>query len=99
MKVKTSELNGAALNWAVAKCEGYTEYDNDLLDLNYSTNWSQCGPIIGRNRIELKPTFHGWAAYIGNTFYAVSTTALQAAMLVYVASKLGDVVDIPEELV
>ena len=27
MKIKTSELTGAALNWAVAKCEGKVEQD------------------------------------------------------------------------
>jgi hypothetical protein len=26
MKIKTSELTGAALDWAVAKCEGVTEH-------------------------------------------------------------------------
>lgn len=38
MKIKTSELTGVALDWAVAKCEGYIDdmglctFDADLLE-------------------------------------------------------------------
>ena len=64
--MKTNELTGAALDWAVAKCEGYTDYCPDtekllpprkeygyvpLFDLNYSTDWAQGGPIIEREQI------------------------------------------------
>ncbi len=28
--MKTSELSGAALDWAVAKCLGWTEFDEDI---------------------------------------------------------------------
>lgn len=54
--VKTSELSGAALDWAVAKCEepigGYKAWVQDDLDkgilhgMSYSSNWSFGGPII-----------------------------------------------------
>ena len=54
--MKTSELTGAALDWAVAKCEGgdFCITRPDLLASGvvqpppYSTNWAQGGPIIER---------------------------------------------------
>jgi hypothetical protein len=57
--MKTSELTGAALDWAVAKCEGLI--GGDSLDIGFikeggytpSTNWSLGGPIIEREGIEL----------------------------------------------
>lgn len=63
MKVKVSELTGAALDWAVAKCEGvpYTyqhtapgEYGRDSVTQRkrcYSTNWALGGPIIEQQQI------------------------------------------------
>ena len=55
--MKTSELTGAALDWAVAKCEGVVK--GDSLDVGFireggyspSTDWAQGGPIIERERI------------------------------------------------
>jgi len=103
--MKTSELTGAALDWAVAKCEGYR------LDLvpedSYtpSTDWVQGGPIIEREGINLfqrkglaakegKP----WLAYTASQLEQAGPTPLIAAMRCYVASKLGDEVDVPDEL-
>jgi len=71
MKIKTSELTGAALDWAVAKCEdetdvlfAYRQYGKLLVrqagchethDSEWpyepSTDWSQGGPILTRERI------------------------------------------------
>jgi Protein of unknown function (DUF2591) len=50
---KVSELTGAALDWAVAKCEGF-EFQlaesfiayHDERERNYSTDWVLGGPII-----------------------------------------------------
>ena len=50
MKVKTNELSGAQLDWAVAKAEGYPDEDISV-DWNYSTNWAQGGPIIEREKL------------------------------------------------
>lgn len=122
--MKTSELTGAALDWAVATCEGFTEYDPatekmlpprkeygwvPLCDYNWSTDWSQGGPIIEREKIALmhipdRLPHQQWAAgEMGETsaeFWEVvcGPTPLIAAMRCYVASKLGDEVDVPEEL-
>jgi hypothetical protein len=70
---------------------------------HYSTNWAQGGPLIEREKINVS-TYGGLLQWIatkktGETFEAVSgPTPLIAAMRCYVASKLGDEVEIPEEL-
>jgi hypothetical protein len=67
-----------------------------------STNWSQGGPIIEREGICVDLLLNGqWIAASrkveGATMYC-GPTPLIAAMRCYVASKLGDEVDVPEEL-
>ena len=57
MPMKTSELTGAALDWAVAKCEGVlmrwerSTHDEAPLEYSPSTDWAQGGPIIERESI------------------------------------------------
>lgn len=108
MKVKTSEASGAALDWMVAKCEGRTwgavesfiAYHDDG-EMNYSTNWAQGGPIIEREGIMLeqwKTTGYWQAANSLVTVALSGPTPLIAAMRCYVTSKLGEEVEIPEEL-
>ena len=70
-----------------------------------STNWSQGGPIIEREALTVKmrhPNPRLWVSYNGWNhdpgFSASGPTALIAAMRCYVASKLGDEVEAPEEL-
>lgn len=110
--MKVNELTGHALDWAVAKCEGRTWYsaDNFLAyyeedsegegEVHYAYNWAEGGPIIGREKIELFIRDEKWFAYSSNStpkdFYG--ETPLIAAMRCYVASKLGDEVEIPTEL-
>ena len=79
MKIKTEALTDAALDWAVAQCEGRKgEYwMNDSVWGNYSppTNWALGGQIIEREKIQLTPLNqdnpkHGWAAaYLGRGQY------------------------------
>ena len=111
--MKTAELSGATLDWAVAKCEGFkAEYwDDDRLcftddwgaDFEPSCDWAQGGKIIEREGISLIPPhddISAWEAYhptqVHNEYYG--TTPLEAAMRCYVASKLGDEVEVPDEL-
>lgn len=113
--MKTNELTGPALNWAVARCEGIyfahlADFERSVLD--YSTDWAQGGPIIEREMIQLTPhcmvnPLHGWAAAFrsfddDDDVYALhrmrGKTPLIAAMRCYVASKLGDNINIPAEL-
>ena len=111
--MKTSELTGAALDWAVAKCEELEHYfDDGMVCLvgqpfdtawkywNPSTDWAQGGPIIERWEIELVPNGMCWDAYADEDFHVPVSgpTPLIAAMRCYVTSKLGDEVEIPEEL-
>jgi len=58
MRIKIDELTGAALNWAVAKCEGVEfTYENfprhELLVYQYTNDWSLGGPIIEREGIAI----------------------------------------------
>ncbi len=94
--MKTSELTGAALDWAVAKCEGF---DNGDWLPDYSTDWAAGGPIIECEGISLDYDGIGlWIATIitnGSVFTKVDKTPLIAAMRCYVASKLGEDVEVP----
>ena len=104
--MKTAELNGPALDWAVAKCEVGEEFIGEIDDPHfYSTDWSQGGPIIEREGITIMPLDDGsgWLGEIGELWSPaedglVSPTPLIAAMRCYVESKLGDYVELPEEL-
>ena len=91
--MQTNELTGAALDWAVAKCEGL---GRDFM-FKPSTNWSHGGPIIEREGIAIGKSWEGWKAFT-ETSGGEGPTPLIAAMRCYVASKLGDEVEIPEEL-
>jgi hypothetical protein len=112
MKVKTSELVGIQLDWAVALAEGRNPlrcgdkvWANDGQDsadeqLEYSTDWSQGGPIIEREHMDLSYRYGGredWSAWTDERQEEVyeGPTPLIAAMRCYVASKLGDEVEIP----
>lgn len=68
----------------------------------YHQNWNQGGPIIEREKIEFRYDRTGrWAnAWIASTLERMlgGPTPLIAAMRCFVASKHGDEIDIPEEL-
>jgi hypothetical protein len=68
-----------------------------------STDWEQGGPIIEREKIKVDPRKGNWEATIWNEPQirnpSYGPTPLIAAMRCFVASKLGDEVEIPEELV
>ena len=146
MKTKASELIGPALDWAVAKSLGWQPvYTNGALYpvfqkggnvekiwREYSTDWSQAGPIIEREGITVircdddyghdddgfcnNVRIPVWAATNGHhSLYRgydepeasysqyesevmYGPTPLIAAMRCFVASKLGDEIEIPEEL-
>jgi hypothetical protein len=94
-------LTGAALDWAVAQCEYFpvrNGFDDNCPE--YSSDWMQGGPIIGREKIQIKENGHGhwFAKKFIKDGWVRGTTPLIAAMRCYVASKLGDEVNVPEEL-
>ena len=109
MKQQTSELIRHALNWAVAKCIGYKDKDfcphdkyfrdEDNKWFSPADDWAQGGPIIERELVRVQPFMGKWIAYMDHTpAHADGPTPLIAAMRCYVASQLGDEVDVPEEL-
>jgi len=114
--MKTSELTGAALDWAVAKCltlagnargfgvrNGIPEVLNETWQqAQASQNWAQGGSIIEREHISLWSSGHTWEAQIESDsdewLIEWNDSPLVAAMRCYVASKLGDDVELPAEL-
>ena len=74
-------------------------------NLGFSTDWSQGGPIIEMEQIS---TCWGGTIWVATRFnkkyegtwygHQYGPTPLIAAMRCYVASKLGDTVEIPKEL-
>jgi hypothetical protein len=112
MKIKTSELTGTALDWAVAKCGGGGNFPASFKQAhengmsNYSTNWAQGGLIIEREGIDIcTSTRGGWIATLlidcenDEVVRGEGETCLIAAMRCYVASELGFKVDVPDELI
>jgi hypothetical protein len=108
--MKTNELSGKALDWAVAKCEGVDEYILETAfysawcdgRFNFSSDWAQGGPIIEREGICVgtgldSPTWYANKGLMAHHHFG--QTPLIAAMRCYVASKLGDDVNVPEEFV
>ena len=107
MKIKTSELKDTALDWAVSAAKGLSWKLHGHIP--FSTDWAQGGPIIEREEITIgyyaksrgglgvcatrAKVFDnmGWCLMYGDT-------PLIAAMRCFVASKLGDEVDVPDEL-
>jgi len=120
MKVKTVNLVGAALDYAVSKCEelGVTKrlntwkYKWNKGLLRYSEDWGLAGPIIDREGISIvqEDGYSWWQAAVrvqlGSMFGTdlcgehrqEGPTALIAAMRCLVSAKLGDEIEIPQEL-
>lgn len=83
--MKTNELIGASLDWAVAKCEGHdahhykgvvrtTMHQRLGPECSYSTDWSHGGPIIEREGITVQtdPTDaipDAWSAYFRDCMF------------------------------
>jgi hypothetical protein len=109
MLIKVSELRGAALHWTVAKCEGFTKHAAASLVImeaySPSTNWAQGGPILDREEITIdyrdnETLAHKWSDELNDFIkaHAGKKQGLLAAMRCYVASKIGDTIEIPNEL-
>lgn len=95
-QIATEQLTGAALDWAVAKAIGEQE---SATVLPYSTDWAHGGPIIEREHIALWSEGYDWEAKQYGQHESWAETPLTAAMRCLVASKLGDTVEVPSELI
>tara|TARA_R110000868_G_scaffold167956_2_gene402530 strand:+ start:350 stop:730 length:381 start_codon:yes stop_codon:yes gene_type:complete len=113
-EMKTKNLTGVALDWAVCKANGEyqfpaAEYIKVWMDSRrYSHDWAIGGPIIEREKciatierlnsgdFRAQMPYDSTEDRPGRYFYG--RTPLTAAMRCFVASKLGDDVNIPDEL-
>ena len=117
--MRTQDLIGAQLDWAVAKAEGDLYPQGDVMVLegklfsiepgdyetsdrwrkySPSTDWNLAGPIIEQEGIGLMPSGTAYFERNGGTFYSYGPTPLVAAMRCFCVSRLGDEINIPEEL-
>jgi len=114
MKVKTSELSGAALDWVVAEADGTPIYRSGKtmtrmdMDGNVywkpSTDWAQGGQIIEDECLDLEHRPAGasrewYAVSKHQAIFGSGDTPLIAAMRCFVALALGLEVEVPEDLV
>lgn len=102
---KVAALEGAALDWAVAKIEGFKGSPASVRRLFLpSTDWAVGGPLIQKHQIELK-----WDGSDGNAWwwkawhqdvekFQMGDTPLIAVCRAICAAKLGDSISIPSEL-
>jgi len=111
MKIRVSEAKDVVLNWLVSESLGLDWYKPDYGDAcaAYSTDWSQGGPIMNREKIDVCHHNHGQTTTLvtctlwfpngdRRSIQMQGQTPLVAAMRCYVASKLGDEIEIPKEL-
>lgn len=124
MKVRTEQLTGAALDWAVARAEGLTVFVGmnhtltgpavrelgveDEPVFSPSTDWLFVGALIEREEIAVMPTDRGWFTSMSDTneeegtvvnFSKRAASPLISALRCFVSRKIGDEVDLPDELV
>ena len=114
LEIKVSEATPRQLDWMVARCEGGVGENQLLgAWYAPSTNWAQGGPIIERERLWVGYSAVGQSLKLlvmaddvvqcrkralPPKCSTTGPTILIAAMRCYVASKLGDTIEIPEEL-
>ena len=101
MKIKTENLIGSALDWAVAHSQNM---DIDKWeDYHPSTCWEQCGELLEKEEINVEthsnvPDEYLWLGFNrkeGIRMYGSNPRI--AAMRCYVAGKLGYDVDVPNK--
>lgn len=95
MQIKTSELTGPALDYAVALARGvsFTHFRCP------SEDWKDGGPLLAQFQAAFLRDGADYVAVLHETgATGFGPTHLIAACRAIVAAKLGDTVDVPEEL-
>ena len=100
--VNVRELNGKALNYAVNLIEGNC---GEPAPPPYSSSWAWAGPIIETQKLDAfwNPeadwwSVSGWDKRAVREVVMRDPHYLTAAMRCYVASVLGDTIELPEGL-
>ena len=97
--IKVAEATELQLDWLVARIEGDDLPKSGGKGLGYSSDWAVGGPIVERERISTDWDSGTWNASSDKTpCYFSAQSELVAAMRAHVYSKLGDTVEVPEEL-
>lgn len=104
----TFQYDGAACYWVTINGDDRALSSKWSQKQNFdpSTNWSIAGPIIDKSGIEINsrlkraciPEYFPVSGFGFDEFVYLGETVLIAAMRCYVASKLGEEVEIPDEL-
>lgn len=101
---KDAALNGTVMHgWWISGLFVDPNYWISLDEFSPTTSWSQGKPILEREQISIKEQQPEWVAYIaicdGLTDRVLhGPTPLIAAMRCFVASRLGEIVEVPDAL-
>ena len=107
MKIRTNLLTGHTLDFAVTVARGHDAYACVGVDNLYGTqwngnrhdeDWAYGGPIIAQEKINLEHDGFQWWAHIKADEEYPGSTPLIAAMRCFVASRLGEEVDVHDGL-
>lgn len=125
IEVKTADLAGEALGWAVGKAEGLEvflappEYGSPwrvfalyraaatehTKRYNPWEDWTLGGPLIEKHMVSLHcpqstdDVWAGWVITDKGEFCQAGDSATTSACRAIVAAKLGDIINVPKELV
>jgi len=106
MRVKVNGASGVQLDWMVTYAlygeQAHYIYKHSKVRNQYSANWGHAVPIIEGEGISIAAPSLMRETWVGFSpsceVEANGPTPLIAAMRCLVASRLGDVVDVPEEI-
>lgn len=111
IEMKTSDLEGAPLDWSVAKADGW-DFSKEFYRIMVqgycpSTDWSQGGPLIEKHGIrvskDIAPDMGGkdWRADVMGRYNGLpkATSPLIALCRAVVIHELGDTVQVPADLI
>lgn len=106
VEVKTAELIGPALDWAVGVADGNpmrvpvsdVVWSDHHGSYSPSINWAQCGPLFDKHCSALNKSESGWWTHAGNRI-GEGETAMVAICRAIVATKFGDVAQVPAGMV